>query len=100
MARKSGKTTRIINDAVEVFFTKGRIIVPYVTTPQSQLQDYNFDKDQIIFDTDEDTETTDSMQRHLLGKIMRRLSLEHGNISFVREGFILRLPTVESLEDE
>lgn len=100
MARRSGETTRIINDAVEVFFTKGKIVVPYMTTKQSQLQGYKVDEDQIIIDIDGDVETTDSMQRHLLGKIMRRIALEHGNNSFVQEGFLLRLPTVESLEDE
>jgi hypothetical protein len=84
--RRTGRTTRVIDKAIQTFFEEGQIIVPYSTTDTK-----GFKKAQII--TDPDLERVgETVQRHLLGKIIRRLTMEHRRDSFIQEGLILKLP--------
>ena len=84
--RRTGRTTRIVDQAVQTFFEEGQIIVPYSSTDTK-----GFKKSQIIVDPDHE-EIGDTIQRHLLGKIMRRLTMEHRRDSFVQDGLIIKRP--------
>jgi len=89
--RRSGKTTRRIDDAIQVLFTHGEIIIPskeeqidyeyrgeaekIITDPDSHFYNYRTYKDEIFNEINMD----------LLRRIRRRLNIEH-NLDLEKKG--------------
>jgi len=80
--RRDGKTTRLINDAIEEMFKKGKICVP-LKHPKSikelkdaMAKDFFKDTKTKIF-IDEDSKITNSIQKNFRERLVRRLDTEH-----------------------
>ena len=101
---KSGKTTRTIDNAVQAFFSNGEGL--YVPT-YHQLIDRedgsdkaepipeDLSEDQIIIDPDWKVSST--VQRHLLGAILKRLNFEHQGMA---RKYKIRGQYITKLSDE
>lgn len=73
MKRRTGKTTRIIDKAIQTLFTKGEILVPF-TSSFNTLK--GFKRGTLILDPIEGDLDSEN-QRNLFARIMDRLEREH-----------------------
>lgn len=77
--RRKGKSTRTIDFAIQVLFSRGEIIVPPVRTiddfSKGEIRGYN--KIGIEYIIDHDFDKNHRVQKYLLDDILKRLSLEH-----------------------
>lgn len=74
--RRSGKTTRTIDQAIQALFKYGIIYVPLNTEKlHGILAIGDFGPEQIIID--QDAHISNRVQEHLLNSIFRRLQIEH-----------------------
>jgi len=84
---KTGKTTRVVDAAIQRLFARGVIKVPM--RPGIEKMSSGAFKDCIV---DPDWETSYSVQRSLFSRILRRLSSEHkGQYIVDRNKFTIRL---------
>lgn len=85
--RRSGKTTRHVNDAIEALFKYREIIVPiendYCVVSEWESLKSSMKPEQVIVDEDamllpgHNNGMTNNVQRELLHRIMKRLRSEH-----------------------
>lgn len=75
--RKTGKTTRTIDKAIQLLFENKKIIVPITSYMDADLRGWHRnDVDKIIVDPDFH-ENPKSVHRDLLARILRRVYFEH-----------------------
>ncbi len=76
--RRSGKTTRKVDEAVQKFFENGAMLIP--NNDEIRKGDFNGElKDQVIIDPDVEIENPNMCQHELKYRIVRRLEIEHHN---------------------
>ncbi|MBB1150266.1 hypothetical protein H4K35_09010 [Myroides sp. NP-2] len=74
--RRSGRTTRIVDEAIQQLFTKGSIYVPTKTHLEENLKDTRSVKKNMNYIVDPDWDKGYA-QRDLFSRILKRLELEH-----------------------
>ena len=78
MERRSGNTTRLINDAVEALFTEGEIFIPDSNWLEKSKEGFalsEIEKRNRFIDFNE--RPTGNTQRHFKRRLIKRLDLEH-----------------------
>lgn len=76
--RRTGKTTRLVNDAIEHLFNSGIIIIP-MTKPRLLKIDELIPTGNYVIDADSDINWL-GVQQYLKNKILDRMKLEHSHI--------------------
>lgn len=78
--RHTGKTTRLVDEAIQYLFTYGRILIPtkgYIHSPEALRGLTQSEKECIVHFIDPDSSPENNAQTHFIVTFRRRLYGEH-----------------------
>jgi hypothetical protein len=88
--RRDGKTTKLIDKAIQTLFTEGKICVP---STDNVITVRKIVKGTVATFIDPDHNENNSAQDDFLHRLKRRLSIEHYNCFLIKDSIITTLIT-------